>query len=63
LATVVKAAESRHFNAQTVISIVQSAFAPEEVTKAVAELFSMPAWNMQLLYAAIIDQLEKIPSY
>lgn len=60
LAGVVKAAESRHFNAQTVISIVQSAFSPVEVSKAVAELFATPIWNMQGLCSAIIDELEKI---
>ena len=60
LASVVRAAESRHFNAQTVISIVQSAFSPVEVSKAVGELFATPIWNMQGLCSAIIDELEKI---
>jgi hypothetical protein len=62
LAQVVRAAESRHFNAQTVIQIVQSAFAPDDVARAVTELFSVPAWDMQLLCSAIIDELEKISS-
>jgi hypothetical protein len=62
LATVVKAAESRHFNAQTVISIVQSAYAPDDVKAAIGELFKKPSWNGQLLSAAIIDTLESIAS-
>jgi hypothetical protein len=62
LATVVRAAEARHFNAQTVISIVQSAYAPDEVTAAIAELFKKPSWDVPLLSAAIIDTLESIAS-
>ncbi|MEG9433362.1 ATP-binding protein [Terriglobus sp. ADX1] len=62
LAQVVKAAESRHFNAQTVIEIVMTAFSPNSVKKAIDDLFAKPAWNMQALCAAIIDQLEEISS-
>jgi hypothetical protein len=60
LAKVVKGAESRHFNAQTVITIVQSAFAPADVSKAIDDLFSAPSWDMQILGTAIINELEKI---
>jgi Histidine kinase-, DNA gyrase B-, and HSP90-like ATPase len=58
LAKLVKGAESRHFNAETIIQIVQSAFTPEEVSTAVEELFAEPPWDKQTLASAIITALE-----
>jgi hypothetical protein len=58
LARVVKAAEARHFNAETVCSIVLNIFRPAEVETAVEKLFSSPAWDQQALASAIISALE-----
>ncbi len=62
LAKIVRAAESRHFNAQTVIGIVLSAFSPDQVDAAVNNLFTLPSWNMQSLCSAIVDELQRISS-
>jgi hypothetical protein len=60
LARVVRAAEARHFNAETVINIVLKAFSPLQVATAINDLFKAPIWDQQSLASAIIDALEKI---
>ena len=58
LARVVREAEARHFNADTISRIVLNASTPAEVSSAVEQLFSVPAWDRQALASAIISALE-----
>jgi hypothetical protein len=60
LARVVKAAESRHFNAETICNIVLNVFRPADVEAAIEKLFSSPAWDQQALASAIISALENM---
>ena len=60
LARFVEAAESRHLNAEKLLDIVLSSFAPVEVEKALEDLFAQPRWEMRDLYRAILSALRKL---
>src|SRR6185312_6849645 len=53
LADVVQATESRHLGARQVLEIVQTKFAPEQVTEAVNQLLSQPQRSRRDLYKAV----------
>lgn len=60
LARFVELAEKRHFNARHIIAIVESAFAPEDVERAVAQQIAEPTWDSTLLYRAILNALASL---
>jgi len=60
LAEVVEAAESRHIGARQILAIVLNKFAPDEVTAAIKDLLSDPAWSRRDLYAAIIAAFHEL---
>jgi hypothetical protein len=60
LARVVRSAEARHFNAETVLNIVLTKFKPTDVEQAVENLFRTPEWDMQTLYRAVIAALYRL---
>lgn len=60
LARVVEAAETRHIGARQILTIVLNSFSPDEVTKAVDDLLSEPAWSQRELYRAIIAAFHEL---
>jgi len=60
LASFVAVAESRQLTAQHVLDIVLNSFSPDEVKKAIDELFEEPPWDARQLYRAILEALRKL---
>lgn len=60
LARVVEASESRHITAKQILGIVQTQFAPNDVSEAVRKLFEEPTWNQPTLATAIIEALRQL---
>ncbi len=58
LARVVEVAEKRHINAEDIIQIVTTKFAPDDVKAAVDNLLSSPQWSSHILHQAILDELK-----
>jgi hypothetical protein len=58
LARVVESAEARHITAKQVLDIVLTSFAPADVSKAVENLFTAPAWDNEVLGSAIVQALQ-----
>lgn len=54
LAHFVSLAEKRHLNAQNVLSIVLSAFSPNEVSTAIDKMLTEPSWTNVSLYQAVL---------
>ena len=59
-ADVIAAAESRQIAARQVLDIVRSAFAPQDVEQAVADLLSEPTWEPMGLYVAVVRSLRNL---
>ena len=57
LASIVRVAEHRHINARKLQEIVLSRFSPLDVSAAVEELLSHPAYDKTALYRAILQAL------
>jgi hypothetical protein len=58
LARVVESAETRHITAKQVLDIVLNSFAPADVSQSVANLFTAPALDSEVLSSAIIQSLQ-----
>ena len=61
-ANVIKAAESRQIYARQILDIVRTAFAPQDVARAVADLLAEPTWERRALYSAVVLALRNVHS-
>jgi hypothetical protein len=60
LARVVENAEARHITARSVLSVVLSCFAPQDVAARIEQLLVEPAWKHQDLYRGILKALRDL---
>jgi len=60
LADFVEQAETRQLNARSLLDIVLNAFSPDEVTAAIASLFSKSPYEDSALYRAILQALRSL---
>jgi prophage maintenance system killer protein len=59
LARVVEASEKKKINAEKILNIVLTKFAPADVSEAIDALLSVPQWDYPELYQAIFNVIEQ----
>ena len=60
LSDVVRATQSRHISARTILSIILSKFSPSDVSAEIEQLLESPVWTKQSLYIGILRALEAL---